>query len=495
MGIVFRQSIKTSIVTLAGAVLGALITIISTYVLSKTELGLYTNIIYAGAIIQLIVMMGTGNAIAIYTQKYDVNDEKRKALLTFGMLVTIAFAIIFSVLYFAFKEPIIALFKAEDQILIREYYFLVPVLVFIWSALSIFEHYLIVHVKIAVSAFVREVLLRLFNLVLLGCVFYGLLTVNTFLYASVLVYIIPLVALAIISSKTPGFGFTRNLKVFSWKEYKDIINFSWYHLLIMASFYIMNYIDALMLGPLDQTGMESVGVYRTAVFIAAVMFMPFKAMSSSSLPILNEAVINKDHYKVNDLFSRAGVNILIVGIGLFVLIAMNLDNAVAILAEGYESVKPLVLILMLGRLVDMATGLNNELISISRYYKFNFRASALLLIMVFVLDRMYIPIYGIYGAAWVATISLAAFNIAKMIFLYRKMNLHPFTKGSLYVVLAGAAAAVPGFLLPNLGNPFLDATVRSLAIIVCYVGMLLWLKPSNDLVTYLDNIKQNKRLF
>ncbi|MCB0698358.1 MAG: oligosaccharide flippase family protein, partial [Chitinophagaceae bacterium] len=354
MGIVFRQSIKTSIVTLAGAVLGALITIISTYVLSKTELGLYTNIIYAGAIIQLIVMMGTGNAIAIYTQKYDVNDEKRKALLTFGMLVTIAFAIIFSVLYFAFKEPIIALFKAEDQILIREYYFLVPVLVFIWSALSIFEHYLIVHVKIAVSAFVREVLLRLFNLVLLGCVFYGLLTVNTFLYASVLVYIIPLVALAIISSKTPGFGFTRNLKVFSWKEYKDIINFSWYHLLIMASFYIMNYIDALMLGPLDQTGMESVGVYRTAVFIAAVMFMPFKAMSSSSLPILNEAVINKDHYKVNDLFSRAGVNILIVGIGLFVLIAMNLDNAVAILAEGYESVKPLVLILMLGRLVDMA---------------------------------------------------------------------------------------------------------------------------------------------
>ncbi|MCB0698900.1 MAG: polysaccharide biosynthesis C-terminal domain-containing protein, partial [Chitinophagaceae bacterium] len=191
----------------------------------------------------------------------------------------------------------------------------------------------------------------------------------------------------------------------------------------------------------------------------------------------------------------AGVNILIVGIGLFVLIAMNLDNAVAILAEGYESVKPLVLILMLGRLVDMASGLNNELISISRYYKFNFRASALLLIMVFVLDRMYIPIYGIYGAAWVATISLAAFNIAKMIFLYRKMNLHPFTKGSLYVVLAGAAAAVPGFLLPNLGNPFLDATVRSLAIIVCYVGMLLWLKPSNDLVTYLDNIKQNKRLF
>lgn len=495
MGIVFRQSVKTSIVVLSGAVLGALVNFFYTYVLSKSEIGLVTNIIYLGAVLQYFVSLGMASVIAILSQKYDLTDERRRALLTLGLFVAITTSIIFTIAFYTFRTNILGLYKPEDGELIDQYYFLVPVLVFIWGITSIFDHYLISHVKIAVSAFAREFLLRLFNLILLSLLFFKMLTIKQYIYGSVFIYIIPLVILVFVSSRAKGFGFSLKLSVFDKSEYKHIAHFAWYHLLMIVSLNVLTYFDTLMLGPLDESGMESVAPYRISMFIATLMFMPYRAMATSTLPILNEAFIQKNMEKVRDLFTRAGVNIFIVGVGMFVLIALNLDNAIALLADGYESIKPLVIILMIGRLVDMATGVNNEMISISKHYKFNFRASLLLVIMVYVLDRIYIPQYGAMGAAWVATCSLIVFNLLKMIFLYYKLKLHPFTNKTLLIVAAGAISAGAGYLLPYIYSPVVDAIVRSIIIIIVYTVLLIVFKPSPDLLEYLGNIKKNKRLF
>lgn len=495
MGIVFRQSVKTSIVTFTGAILGAMITFLQPYALDIPHVGLITNIIFVGAIVQYFVLMGMSNTIAIQTQKYEVYDERRKALFTLGTSITLIATILFSVFYLLLKDHILKLYSSEDRALLEQYYYLVPVLVFLWSFMSILDHYLIAHVKIAVSAFAREVILRLCNLLLIGLLFIKVLTVDQYIYLAVFIYAIPLVILFIVASRIHGFGFTVNIRAFNKKEYRGIFHFAWYHLLMVVSINIINYIDTLILGVYDDTGMEAIGIYSRAVMIAAIIYLPFRAMATSSLPILNEAYIAKDMPKVRDLFSRAGVNILVAGIGMFVIMAMNLDNAVRILPEGYEDVKPLVLILMIGKLIDMATGLNNELISISKYYKFNFRAAAFLLVMVIVLDRIYVPIYGMYAAAWVATVSLAAFNIMKLVFLYIKMKLHPFTAKTGLIIIAGIVAAIPGFIIPYIYNPFIDTILRSIVIAVVYVMMLLWLKPSNDLSQYLKQIRKQKRLF
>ena len=150
---------------------------------------------------------------------------------------------------------------------------------------------------------------------------------------------------------------------------------------------------------------------------------------------------------------------------------------------------------MLGRVVDMATGLNSELISVSKYYKFNFRISFLLVVLLLVFNRILIPKYGIYGAAWGATLSIAFFNLAKMVFLWWKMQLHPFSSKSLLVLLAGAGAWVAIYFIPTLFNPIVDSILRSGIIVFVYACLLIWFKPSEDLNVYLRSIKENKRLF
>jgi O-antigen/teichoic acid export membrane protein len=200
-------------------------------------------------------------------------------------------------------------------------------------------------------------------------------------------------------------------------------------------------------------------------------------------------------FKVENLFKRAGINILIVAVGMWLLIVLNMHNAVLLLNKGYESVTWLVVILSLGKLVDMGTGLNNEMISISKHYKFNFYISLVLVGLIFVFNRLLIPMYGVYGAALGTTLALVCFNIAKFIFLWNKMRLQPFSRGSIWVIVAGVVAGVVGYWLPFLFNPFADVAVRSGVILLLYGVLLIVFKPSEDLNHFLASVRKSKKLF
>jgi O-antigen/teichoic acid export membrane protein len=162
-----------------------------------------------------------------------------------------------------------------------------------------------------------------------------------------------------------------------------------------------------------------------------------------------------------------------------------------------------VLILTLGQLINISTGMNDQILSITNYYKFSFYVSVFISVVLYVLLRVLIPQYGIYGAAWSNTITLVLFNAVKLVFIHRKLGMLPFSMRTLRVVVAALPALAAGYLLPRLfdamANVYIgamaDAALRSLAIVLVYVAMLLWLKPSADLDEYLATVRKNKRLF
>jgi O-antigen/teichoic acid export membrane protein len=121
----------------------------------------------------------------------------------------------------------------------------------------------------------------------------------------------------------------------------------------------------------------------------------------------------------------------------------------------------------------------------------------------FLLIRFLVPQFGIFGAAWSTTITIVVFNAAKCWFVWKKLNMLPFSGRTIRVVAAAMPALAAGLLLPHFFsqvrhiyiNTALDAGLRSFAIVVIYVLMLLWLKPSKDLEEYLVTVRKNKRLF
>ncbi len=492
MGVVFRQSVKTTIVIAVGAMLGAFINYAYSFVITEQELGYLRVLLYQAAVLHIVLLLGTSITIANFIPRYEPKSDKSKVLLTIGFALPLCLTLLLLLPYFIFKEQILQFFKPQDRLLAAAFYNYTPILIFLWSYMMVLEHYFIAKSKVAIFSFSREVLLRIVNIMLLGLLFFHYISYFYFIICIISSYALNVLFLFVIAFRTNEFGISLNSKAFSPVEYKEIAQYSWYHMLVSASLNLLGYIDAFILAAY---GLSSLAVYGHAIFINSIMAIPYKAMRDSSLSTINRAYIEGDQEKLTDLFHRSSINVLLAATAMFLLIACNLDNLIAILPKGYEDLKPIVLIMMIGRMVDMSTGLNTEVTSISKYYKFNFRISIVLLVALVGFCIMLIPQYGIYGAAWGTTIALVLFNLAKMIFLWVKMRLQPFTSRSMLVIVAGAITFLAGYYMPYVMNPIADTFVRSLLIVVLYTGLLIWLKPSADLNQYLKTIRENKRLF
>lgn len=495
MGIVFRQSVKSTIIIFIGALLGALINYIYPYIITKAELGVITNIITESTLCQFIFTLGTSVLLSAYISRYPVYDPRRNVLVSFAFIVTIGTAMLLSLPYILLKHHIIGLYQPEDRHYINKFYITIPLLGIIWSFITHFEMYFLSEKKVAIPSFIKEILIRIGTCITIGLYAIKLLSFEGMVWSILVTYGVAASILFFLYRKKKGVGFSTNWNAFTKEEYKDIIKFAWYHLLSGISIYLIGYVDSLLLPALDKSGMASLAVYRIALFIATIMTLPNRAMRNAAFSTLNEAYLQKRHLDLKDIFQRSGVNILIVSVAMLIIIGCNLPNAVAILPKGYEAIAPLVMILMLGNMIDIATGFNSELIGLSVYYKFNFRLSILLLILVVTFDRIFIPIYGVYGAAWSGAASLVIFNIMKYLFLWNKMKIQPFNKNTLLVILAGILTGLTGYFLPHVSNPVTDTIIRTTVITITYGGILVYLKPSEDLITYINSIKKNKRLF
>lgn len=438
--------------------------------------------------------MGTISIIHTYAQRYALDDPKRPVVITFSLLVPVFATLLFCVPYFLIKDFVVGRYQGFDRQFVAEFYNWLPLLGLLWSFMALLEYYLMAQMKVALGNSMREIVLRLGNIVLILAFFLQWIDFHQFVIGTVLVHLLPVSLLFYFSMKTKGFGFSLNWRIFSRVELKSIVHYSWYHMLLMVSLSLTGTLDILLLAPLSPNGLADVATYNFALFLISILTIPYKAMSGAAFPRLNQAYVDQDP-NLESLFQRSSINMQIAAMGMWVVVVCNLHNAVAILPPEYAALAPCVLILSIGRMIDMATGLNTELISISNYYKFTFYLSLALLVAIVVFNRIFIPHYGLFGAAWVSSLTLAVFNVCKMIFLYRKLGLSPISKQTGLIALVGIALFLINQLLPILSSPVVDALYRSTILLAAFIAAMFYFRPSPDLSALIGQIRSTKRLF
>ena len=496
MGIVFRQSAKNSIIVVAGALLGALIVWLSTkYIPNQREYGFTQGLIFWAITLSQLLLVGVNSTLAVYVHKFADNDAKRKLLITISLLLPSVFTVLFTILYYLFRAKIIAHFQPVDRAIMNRYFIWFPVSALIFIYVALLELYLGSQMKVAIASFMREIVLRVFNIILLALYALHKIEFDVLVAGLVLIYLIPVSLFFVISFKTKGFGFSFNFHTFSRAEYKELIHFSWYHFLLSISLILLSYMDMLLLPFYDHSGYASVAIYRVAIFLIALLQLPSKAFLPASFSALAKAFAEKEMAQARDIFERSSINLFIPTMGIALLLACNLNNALAIMPNSYSEIIPIFYILFIGNIVNLATGMNDQVLTIANYYKFNFYLSLMLIGGQFLLIKFLVPHYGVFGAAWSTTSIVVLFNIVKFVFIWRKLDMQPFSHKTIRVILAAIPAFIAGHYLPYFFNPVADAAVRSSAVIIVYLLMVYWLKPSPDLTVYLASIRKNKRLF
>ena len=503
MGIVFRQSAKNSIVVALGAILGALVIWLSTKYLTKPQLGFTRNLTNYAVTFSQLLLLGLSSTLAVYIHRFANNEHKRKALLTFCLLTPLVFVAIFTIAYFSLHTWILHHFQPADLPFMERYFSWLPLYTLLFMYMVLLEQYLGSLYKVAISAFMREVVVRVANILLILLYGFGYVSFDILVIGSVLIYALPVLIFLLLAMQSKGFGLSFNGGHFSKTEYKEMVHFSWYHFLLTISVLLMSYMDALSLPFYDHNGFSDVALYAVAVYFISFLQLPLKAMLPASFTVLAKAFADNDMPKAKDIFARSSINILIPTAGIAVLVCCNLNNVIMVIKNDYSEIIPVFAILFIGNIVNIATGMNDQVLSIANYYKFNFYLSLTLIGILYLLIRVLVPRYGIYGAAWSTTTILMLFNFLKYFFIWRKLDMQPFSRKTPLVIFAAAMALAGGYFFPHLFDQshhvyirtFLDVVIRSSVIVVIYMLMLLWLKPSADLEEYIASIRKNKRLF
>lgn len=496
MGIVIRKSLLTTFFSYLGIIIGYLnILYFFPKFLSTSQIGLYRLILDIAILLapfaQSGIMQGVIKFFPLYQQK-----EKQRDFSTFSLLFTFISILLFSLLYFLLKDWIIDLLFSNKSAEIEGFHTLILFLLITVSLIALFEGFERARLNIVLVNFLRDVYIRLLTAGSVFLYFYKILPFNGLIYSLLFIYgsaaLILLVKLAV----NQQLSLRGRLSAFKPGELKSIVKYNLFMVISAGSSLVVGKIDSLMVSALEGFGAN--GIYTTLFYVAVVIEVPKRAIGQIAISLFSKAFAQKKLEEVKSLYAKTSLNQLILGLLIYIGIVTNLHNLFLFIPNGedYAIGKWVVVIIGASRVIDMAAGANGELIVMSRYFSFNVIAIASLAVLTVLSNYLLIPVYGINGAALASLISMLCFNFVKMLFIYRKYKMQPFSWQTIVVLFIGLAGFAVGWAIPRLEHPFVDLLVRSVAVLIVYSGLVVSTGVSVDINTFLkQSISQIRNRF
>lgn len=241
-----------------------------------------------------MLMLGVNSTLCVYIYRYAEQELKRKALIALSFIVPGIAVTVFTIVIFLIKPWLLHHFQPEDIPFMNRYFTWLPVYTALFIYTTLLEQYLGTQFKVAISAFMREVLLRIASILLIVLYGFGYISFDVLFIGSVLIYFLPLVIFLWLAFRLEQFGLSLQFKSFPRSEYKEMIHFSWYHFLLSMVFLFMVYMDSLLLPFYDHKGFVALAVYSIAVYLSSLLQIPYRSVTPASFAVLAKAFADND---------------------------------------------------------------------------------------------------------------------------------------------------------------------------------------------------------
>ncbi|MBK7691455.1 MAG: polysaccharide biosynthesis C-terminal domain-containing protein [Bacteroidetes bacterium] len=497
MGIIKRQSLKTSIVNYVGVLIGVVFFVfVFPHIISEEYLGLIGLLQNLTFILVSLPMLGLAHVLLRFFAVWK-NGETASQFNAFSLLVMGVSLAVFAITYYLLKAPIIALYKTHSALFLPYYLVIIP-LVVIQAYSQYFEIYAMVKLRVAVPAFLREIVTRLLLIFLIFLFAYQFLNEKQFILGFLLVYLLTFLVLILYSVK--GLQF----KAFGYKEYmkgagfRSQMAYGGGMLLLTIFNNVSNFLDSIILPA--YLGLGALGIYLRPLVLGQMIQVPYRAISLISIPIIREAIVENNMQKVKELNNDIAINLFLIGCFLFSLLIGNTDAIFSLFPAKYVIAKDVLYIIAVGRLLDMAFGLNSEILNYSKYYKFIILFAGIMMFLTIGLNVMLIPRFGMNGAALSVSISLIIFNLLKTWMIYKKFHFHCFSFHYLTLILISAFVIGILYFIPTIQfvqhhmffNSLLNIGFRSLIGLLLFLIPTYYVKVSPDLNDFIQLILSGK---
>ena len=479
MGLVASQSIKNLISTYLGFFIGAINTLfLYTKFLSAEYYGMVGYMLSLANVVMPLMAFGVHNTIVKFYSSFKTRTSLN-SFLTLMLILPLLLVIPVTVIGYFFYESI-GEFLSKENPIIKGYLWHTLIIAIALAYFEVFFAWSKVQMQTVFGNFMKEVFHRVGVMVLLFVLHFNLITMEQFMLSLVIMYILRMVIMKI-------YAFSIQLPVFTFKRINNVSSILKYSFLIIIAGSIATVlldVDKVMLG--HYLPIEEIAYYNVAIFIAMVIAVPQRAMHQILLPLTAKFINDKNYEGLEDISKRSSLTLFIVSGFIFLLIIANIKQLYLIIPSEFSNALFVVFIISLAKLYDALLGSNNAILFNSDYYRMVLFFGVLLVFLIVVLNIVFIPVYGINGAALATFLAMFIYNSVKLFFVYKKFKFLPFTvhivKTALIILVGTALFYFWDFNF----HPILNIALKSILIGVIYLWIIHKFKISENISFFLD---------
>jgi O-antigen/teichoic acid export membrane protein len=493
MGIIQKQGVKSSFYIMLGFVIGAInLLVLFPLFFTKNDQGLVRAIIDIGATLSVFCTLGTLPVVYKFYPFYNqyLGPQKNELpfitlllnLMGFGLLLIIGW----------YEKDFIILKLGKSPSLAQYFNYVYPytffLLLFYW--LEAFAWGLR---KGVYTNFLRETAIRILTTILIVAFGFHWITLPQFIVLFSFIYAVPVVLLFInlIQSKQWSIraftisSVTRRLKGKMISFALFVFAGQFFNLLARTN-------DTIMIVTLRS--LSDASIFAIATYVSAILEIPQRSLNSISIPVLAQSWKDKDFANIKHIYHKSVSNLLVIGLMLFGLIWLNIENLVAFLnwvshkqSGGYDAISKLIFILGIAKLIDLATGVNGQIIGTSNYWKFDFFTNLFYILLSIPLNYYLILNYSLEGLAYSNLIALTLYNSIRFTFLYKKFNLQPYTFKHGLFLLSSIGLMLGIHQLPMASNFAINIAIQSVSFGIGFYLLTQWINPAPEILAIVRN--------
>ncbi|MCH5596628.1 lipopolysaccharide biosynthesis protein [Niabella ginsengisoli] len=400
-----------------------------------------------------------------------------------GFLIVLAFG-------YSFEYLVVRKYSTNSPLFV-DYYYWVYVFGFGLTMYNILEAYCQSIRRPVFATFLKEVEWRVLILILV--ILFATGVINDFgLFIKLYALTYPCIALTMLIYLISTGSFKLNFKIsFVTKRIRKILfRFTGVVYFSIVVSMLSQVFDSLVIGSVVEDGLTNLAIFTFAQLMTSVIQAPQRGVINVSVAHLANAWKQKDLKKISDIYTRSSINLLIISLLLFCLIALNFVDAVHFFKLKPEWALGFSAFIVMGitRVIDLGTGVNAQVIATSKYWRFETWSGVILLIIILPLSYLFAKAYGIVGPPIAGLISYAIYNGIRIYFLWKKFALFPFNIKTAYNIVLAAVAFFSTYFLFKEMHCFWALVGRSVFFAALYITGVIYLKMSPDIKPVLEAV-------
>ncbi len=486
MGVIKKQAIRGSFWSYVGIVLGFVnIGILSQKFLSPEQVGLTQVLISFATIFSQVGTLGMGNVAMRLFPHFRNDSNKHNGFIALSIAVCFVGFIVMSIIAFSFEPFLVNSNSAKSELLTDNFFYIFP-LIFFLLYFSIFDSYNRMLYNAVMGTFLREFVLRLLNTVLIVLFIFKVISFDGYVLLFVISQGVPMLVLTISLLIRKQLAFKFDFKFLNKSLLKEVVDVALFGIISGLSGMALQNIDRLMVS--NFVGLDSAGIYSVTFYFATLILVSQRAISNISTTVIAESWKTNDIKTISDIYVKSSINQFLLGIWVFIGIWGNIDNVFLLLEPEYAKGKWVIFLIGISNLVTVISGVAIYILATSKYYRYHMWFMCFLIALVVITNLIFIPIWGLTGAAFASLISTSAYVFFACFFLYRKFKIQPLSKKHIGILIAGAAAYFASALMPHMSNYMIDIAVRSILISVVFFAIVSLFKSSDEINTIMIKV-------